>query len=422
MPDLTDPAELSRIVTAVFGELPELDSITAPVVVGVSGGADSLALLACAVAQGLDPIAVHVDHGLRDRSPSDAAVVERIAAGFGVRTVVQRVHVGADSNLEARAREQRYAALERARAATGATAILIGHTADDQAETVVLALLRGSGSAGLAGMAPRHGAVVRPLLGARRAHTVELCARLGLAPLDDPMNSDTAFRRVWIRREVLPMLERGAGRDLVPVLVRQAEILRGESGYLDAAAACAWPDPGDDERPRTAALRELPTALARRAVRSWLGAPPPSLAEVDAVLAVARNERRAVELAGGRRVGRRGGRLFVDRGDPVAECSVLELTLPGTSRGFGLALESWVERDAPARWPDGRWTCVVDADTVGGAAHLYRRPSGGRIELTSTTGEPVWSVGYRVAGYARVSERTRRYLWITAVPVTAEEG
>jgi tRNA(Ile)-lysidine synthase len=280
--------------------------VTAPVVVGCSGGADSLALLALAADDGLEPIAVHVDHGLRSDSADEAEVVAEASTRLGASFDARRVTVAAGPNLEARAREARYDALETARVEHGATAALVAHTADDQAETVLLNLLRGSGSAGLAGMPARRGHVVRPLLGARRADVRAECERRGLVPCEDPSNDDLSFRRNWIRHEVLPMLERGSGRDLTPLLTRQADVLRSECDFLDALARAAWPG---EAGARGRDLAALPDPLARRAVRCWLGPPPPALDEVDAVLAVARGERRAVDLAGGRRVQRSAGML-----------------------------------------------------------------------------------------------------------------
>ena len=224
-------------------------------VVACSGGADSLALLAFAVDGGLGPIAVHVDHGIRSGSADEAEFVAACAASLGATFHSERVVVTPGPNLEARARTARYDALDRARQSTGATAVLVGHTADDQAETVLLNLLRGSASGGLGAMAPRRGDVVRPLLALRRADTLAVCAALGFEPLADPMNDDLAHQRVWIRREVLPLLAAGAGRDLVPVLARQAEILRSESEELDRQARAAWPD-GDASSAR--ALAALP--------------------------------------------------------------------------------------------------------------------------------------------------------------------
>jgi tRNA(Ile)-lysidine synthase len=284
-----------------------LDDLEGRVVVACSGGPDSLALLALAVDRGLDATAVYVDHGLRPDSAADGAVVAAHADVLGAASATTTVAVAPGSNLEARARSARYAALESMRAALGASDVLVGHTADDQAETVLLNFVRGSGSAGLAGMAVRRGTVVRPLLGLRRRDTAQLCAECGFTPVHDPTNLDPALRRVWARTEALPFLNEGAARDLVPILARQADLLREESDYLDAAAAAVWPD----DRCSARRLAALDAVLARRAVRRWLGAPPVSQAEVERVLAVARGERRATEVSGGRRVSRTGGLLSV---------------------------------------------------------------------------------------------------------------
>ncbi|MCJ7436443.1 MAG: tRNA lysidine(34) synthetase TilS [Acidimicrobiia bacterium] len=298
----------------VRGRLVGLDEpgapVTAPVVVACSGGPDSTALLALAADRGLVPIAVHVDHGLRDCSADEADAVATFAAALGTAFEARRVDVGHGGNLEARARAARYGALDAAADEHGASAVLVGHTADDQAETVVLALLRGSAASGLAGMAVRRGRIVRPLLRLRRAETEAICVGLGLEPVRDPSNDDVSLRRSWVRHEVLPLLAVGAGRDLVPVLTRQADVLRTETEYLDALARAAWPAPSVDAAP-AAPLVQLPLALARRAVRCWLGAPPPSFDEVERVLAVARGDARGTELAGGRNVRRSGGCLFL---------------------------------------------------------------------------------------------------------------
>jgi tRNA(Ile)-lysidine synthase len=280
-----------------------------PVVVGCSGGADSVALLALAADAGLDPIAAHVDHGLRPAGNLDRDHVAALAARLGARFDARTVDVAPGTNLEERARDARYEALEAARVECGASAILVAHTTDDQAETVLLNILRGAAGTGLSGMPSRRGLVVRPLLGFRRAETEALCAALGLPVLHDPMNDDEAFRRVAVRRRVLPMLAGVAGRDLVPVLARQADLLREESAFLDELARAAWPGPdGTSAR----ALAELSPVLARRAVRQWLGPPPPSSAEVTRVLQVAASRHRATELSGGRRVRRSAGRLHLD--------------------------------------------------------------------------------------------------------------
>jgi tRNA(Ile)-lysidine synthase len=262
----------------------------------VSGGADSLALLALAVAAGCRVTAAHVDHGLRPGSAAEAELVRRTAHDLGAGFVSLTARVTPGPNLEARARTARYAALP--------PDVLTGHTADDQAETVLLNLMRGAGLDGLAGMAPaRH-----PLLRLRRHETRQACAELGLIPLSDPSNDDPAFRRNRVRHELVPLLDSIAGRDVSAILARQAELLREEAALLDELAAAL--DPTD-----AAGLTAAPRALARRAVRAWLGrgqAHPVDAGSVERVLDVARGDVRAAEVGGGRRVARTAGVLRVE--------------------------------------------------------------------------------------------------------------
>jgi tRNA(Ile)-lysidine synthase len=271
-----------------------------PLVAAVSGGPDSLALLALACATGRTVSAVHVDHGLRPGSADEADVVAAAAARFGAGFETLRAEVAPGPDLEARARRARYGLLPHG--------VMTGHTADDQAETVLLNLLRGAGVDGLAGM--RTGApAVRPILGLRRAETHELCRRLDLAPVDDPSNRDPRFRRNQVRHDLLPVLERVGGRDPVPVLVRQAGLLADDADLLEALAVGL--DPAD-----VASLLAAPVPLARRAVRRWLRRGdeqhPPGSAEVERVLAVAAGAAVACEVGGGRRVLRSRGRLRLD--------------------------------------------------------------------------------------------------------------
>ena len=263
----------------------------------VSGGADSLALLVLATAAGCRVTAVHVDHGLRPGSAAEADVVRAAAAGLGAGFRAERVHVGAGPNLEARARAARYAALP--------ADVLTGHTADDQAETVLLNLLRGAGLDGLAGMTAggRH-----PILSLRRRETAALCRAEGLTPVADPSNEDPSHRRNRVRHELLPLLDAIAERDVVAVLARQAGLLREEADLLDALAAAL--DPTD-----AVALAAAPVPLARRALRRWLAAGcehPPGSAAVERVLAVARGDVRAAEVGDGRSVARTGQRLRLE--------------------------------------------------------------------------------------------------------------
>ena len=261
---------------------------------GVSGGADSLSLMVLAVAAGCRVTAVHVDHGLRPGSAGEADAVADAARRFGASFRSERVVVGEGPNLEARARAARKSVLGPD-AATG-------HTADDQAETVLANLLRGAGVHGLAAMRAGPG---HPLLALRRSETVALCELLGLAPLEDPSNDDPRFVRNRIRHELLPLCSAIAGRDIVPVLARQAALFDGDADILDAVASLIEPEDA-------AALAAAPVAVGRRAVRGWLtgeGPYPPPLDAVDRVIEVARKERRATEVPGGRAVRRRNGRL-----------------------------------------------------------------------------------------------------------------
>ncbi|MCU4186987.1 tRNA lysidine(34) synthetase TilS [Acidiferrimicrobium sp. IK] len=286
------------------------------VVAAVSGGADSLALLVLARAAGLDVLAIHVDHGIRPGGDSEAAVVAAAAARWGARFECRRVSVPPGADLEARARRARYDALP--------AGVLTGHTADDLAETVLLNVCWGAGIDGLAPMAVAAGGasrpgppVRRPLLALRRAETEQLCASAGLRPVRDPSNDDLRFRRNRVRRQLLPLLGEVAGRDPVPVLARQAALLGDDAALLEELAAAI--DPTD-----TAALRDAPDPLARRAVRRWLRAGqaelhPPSAADVARVLEVAAGSVVACQVAGGRRVRRSSGRLYLDEAPAGSE-------------------------------------------------------------------------------------------------------
>jgi tRNA(Ile)-lysidine synthase len=403
-------------MTATVGDFEGLEP---PVVVACSGGADSLALLVLAAEAGVHPVAVHVDHGLREGSAHEADVVAAAAAGLRVPFRSARVVLAPGPNLEARARAARHAVLERIRRELGASTVLTGHTADDQAETVLLNLLRGTGTTGLAGVHPRRGRLARPLLAVRRGEAREVCARHGLAPVEDPMNADPSFRRVLVRRELLPALARTARRDVVPLLARQAATRREESELLDDLATRALDDAGGDE-PRAAELARLPAALVRRAVRVWLGSPPPSYEDVERVLTVVRGTARAAELTGGRRVQRAGGRLRVRNGAVTPARPGARVELPGVVITHGWRIETWIEREAPRRWPDGRWTGVLDAARAGDEARLVA--DGDRGVLVRPDGSELWRLGYGVGATARTGPTTRRFLWVTAESAAQPTG
>jgi tRNA(Ile)-lysidine synthase len=216
------------------------------VLVACSGGADSMAL-AAAVAFEAPRLAVRsgavvVDHGLQDGSAEVADATARALRGMGLDPVeVATVEVTPGGGPEAAARSARYQALDAAADRLGATAVLLGHTRDDQAETVLLALARGSGTRSLAGMpaTSRDGRYLRPLLELNRATTRRACEAEALEPWDDPHNADPRFVRVRVRREVLPVLERELGPGVTAALARSAALARADADALDELAVTA---------------------------------------------------------------------------------------------------------------------------------------------------------------------------------------
>jgi len=232
-------ADLRRAVRTSLVELVETPPADSPLVlVALSGGPDSLALAAAVAFEapraGLRAGAVIVDHGLQPGSTDAAARAAAHATALGLDpVVVKTVTVGTDGGPEAAARTARYGALESAAAEFGAVAVLLGHTLDDQAETVLLGLARGSGAGSLQGMAAVNGLYVRPLLGIRRITTVQACADAELEPWLDPQNDDGAYLRVRVRRRVLPVLAEELGPGIPEALARTAEQLREDSEALD---------------------------------------------------------------------------------------------------------------------------------------------------------------------------------------------
>jgi len=226
---------------------------------------------------------------------------------------------------EAAARAARYAALRRAAGACGAAAVLLAHTMDDQAETVLLGLARGSGARSLAGMPERTGPFLRPLLGIGRATTRAACAAQGLEPWDDPQNADPAFARARVRHRLLPALEAELGPGVTEALARSARLLRADADLLDelanneleriAPAGCGHPLPLD-------ALAALPEAIRSRVLRNAAiaaGCPPGALtarhvAGLEALVTGWRGQR-WTDLPGGIRARRRYGKLQFGSGD-----------------------------------------------------------------------------------------------------------
>ncbi|ORX10868.1 tRNA(Ile)-lysidine synthetase [Mycobacterium szulgai] len=234
--------------------------------VGLSGGPDSLALTA--VAAGLLPTrALIVDHGLQPDSAAVAETARVQALSLGcVEAQVFCVTVGTDGGPEAAARTARYAALDSGRDGP----VLLAHTLDDQAETVLLGLGRGSGARSIAGMRAHDPPWCRPLLGVRRHVTHAACAELGLVPWQDPHNTDRRFTRTRLRTEVLPLLEDVLGGGVAEALARTATALREDTEFIDAIAAQALSDVSAGAGLSTGALADLAGPVRRRVIRGWL--------------------------------------------------------------------------------------------------------------------------------------------------------
>ena len=324
-----------RSLTTLADSANGLAQATAPgpanaplVLAACSGGPDSLALAAALAFEasrlGLRAGSVTVDHGLQPGSADQASRVAKTLRGLGLDPVAcLRADVpcrgdrGSYPGPEAAARQARYAVIEAAAVEYGATAVLLGHTMDDQAETVLLGLARGSGARSLAGMQAVSGRYLRPLLGLRRAETVAACAAQGLDPWEDPQNADPAFARTRVRQQILPLMEELLGPGITGALARTADGLRADADALDALAdAAAEQLTCADGGLEVTALAGLPAAIRTRLLKRAAiaaGAPGGSLsaahiAQLDALVTTWRGQR-GTDLPGGLRCVRRYGRL-----------------------------------------------------------------------------------------------------------------
>ena len=316
--DSSAPAIRSAVRSALEGfEAGDL------IIVAVSGGADSLAL---AYALSLEAPkfaiqlqAVTIDHQLQAGSGVQALKVVEQMKSLGIETTIEKVSVEITDGLEASARKARYAALDSIGTTLNAAAIFLGHTRDDQAESVLLGLARGSGTRSLSGMAVRNGKYIRPLLSITRDQTVSMCQEFGLSAWTDPHNSDLNFARVRVRMQAIPILEKTIGPGISDALARTAELLRHDADALDAWAeeeirqidlsdlACDY-------------LANLPRAIRSRVIRAAIyaaGAPAGSISadhvgSIEALI-TAWSGQGAAHLPGGVKVERFSGRLSLLR-------------------------------------------------------------------------------------------------------------
>ncbi len=291
-----------------------LRALPESLLVGVSGGVDSVALLHALVKSGRKPVVLHFDHGWRTESRADAVWVRELAVKWGLKYVGGKMG-STTKHREAEARAARYVFFAKTARRLGMADLVLAHHADDQVETFLMQLLRGSGAAGR-GMDPvskRDGLVLhRPWLGLWKKEIAAYAQKQKLAWRDDATNTDTRHRRNLIRRRVLPYLQKQISPQVADNLLRAAEIFRAESEWLDALCAEAA------GRPELAvkALRAAPLAQQRRTILRWLqsrGVKDISFADVEAVRGLLEKDIPAkVNLSAGRFARRRSGKIFVD--------------------------------------------------------------------------------------------------------------
>ena len=453
---MADPRDVLELVARVRSTIARRGMLKGgeTVLVAVSGGPDSLCLLETlyrlAPALDLDLHVGHFDHRLRDGSARDAAFVGRVAARLGLPATIRAAgatHVPKGRSPEEAARDRRYAFLEETADAIGATRIATGHTLDDQAETVLMRLLAGTGTRGLGGIPPVRGRVVRPLIETRRSDTEAFCRSLGLRPRRDPTNADRTFRRNAVRAELLPLLIERFNARTPEALARLADVARDEDALLDELAAAALePDPiPRGVRIPIERLLALPPALQRRVIRR--------VAPLDAP-----HTERILELCREGTTGDRAtlpaplnatlsyGSLLIGR-EAVPPASGQEpapaaLDVPGVTDLplWSMRMRTWIESEPSPAWPDGRRVCVLDAARLRAPLAVRTPRRGDRFHPLGMAGEkrlgdfftdaklpraerarvPIvtagdriaWVVGHRPDDRFKVTGRTRRLLWL----------
>ncbi len=414
------------------------------VLVAVSGGADSVALLsvltALAPAWRLMLHVLHVDHGLRADSARDADLVRALGTRLGVPVDVERVQVGPGS-VEAAARAARYAALEAWADRLGATRIAVGHTADDQAETVLMRVLGGAGVRGLAAIPPVRGRIIRPLIALRRQALRDALVAAGLDWVEDPTNRDPKFLRNRIRHELLPLLAASYHADLVPALTRVARLARESVDALDRTASRELARLGtvhaDALTLARSALAALPPAVAAEVLRqaaARLGSRAPLRAWAH------RGLRRVLATPPPRRPFRLGGVVVEVSGDhvrvgarPVVPLAPRSLPVPGRVElpEIGRALEARRLPAAGYTVPRAADCVAFDADAVTTPLAIRRRRRGDRFDAFGAGERRLKSflIDAKVARWERdrlpLVESAGRILWVAglrrgaAAPVTA---
>lgn len=310
-----------------------------PLLVMVSGGGDSVALLEIAHRLGADISVLHVDYQLRAESPLDEALVRELCDQLGVPLSVEHVQLGNEGNLQERARDARYVLAEGLAVGDYAAA----HTASDQAETVLYRLAVSPGSRALHGMSPRRGRLVRPLLAVTREEVREYLRARGLEWRDDPSNADRRFARARVRHDVIDAL-----RELSPAAERTiaetARQLRDEAEVLDAVVTEAVRELGGGPGVLLAALLEHPPAVRRLVLRKLAGQAL-SQRDLDEILGLGERGSKALDLGGGLRAVSEYGTLRFTRVVDAATPEPVPLTVPGRARFGDWEVEA--RRDLP---------------------------------------------------------------------------
>ncbi|MDP9143482.1 MAG: tRNA lysidine(34) synthetase TilS [Actinomycetota bacterium] len=396
-------------LTSKLGDL--LETPDGDLVVALSGGADSAALAYLLSAADRPYRAVHINHGLPD-SPSLEKAAREVADKLGVDLDVVMIEVPAGASAEGQARTARYAALLDRLAQR--EWLLIAHTLDDQAETVLMNLLRGTGPTGLAGIFPSWGRLARPLLGASRSETRELAGLAGLPYLDDPTNLDPANRRNVIRLEVLPALSTRFNPRLIEALARSATLIRSDDSHLESEAESVSIVTRDSSVAiAVGGLLAVPRPVADRVLRRGLAMVRPphsgSAAELDQIWAVALGGQRLASLTGGVEVSVEGPLLVFgvqDRGNVLSEPTELDVGTHYVGR-----FEVIVERvdGVCGAAPIGSWSAIFDPEEQL-TGQVDER---GRL-VVEAGGQLAWLVGERRLDVAWYRPGTSGYLSVFA--------
>jgi tRNA(Ile)-lysidine synthase len=408
--------ETRRLNELMSGLADPLDLPDGDITLALSGGADSAAMALLLSSLDRRFRAIHVNHGLRDSSRLEKAA-RAVAEQIGITLDVVVIEIPQGASAEGQARGARYAAM-LAELAPGEW-LLTAHTLEDQAETVLMNLLRGSGPAGLAGIPPRSGRLIRPLLGASRSHTRELAALAGLPFFDDPTNLDPAIRRNVIRLEVLPALAARFNPRLIEALGRAASLLRSDETYLESAAgAIPTLSSGPAQALAIGDLWAMPRPLADRAVRRCLARvrPPYSgtTGELGQVWEVAEGTRRSALLSDGIEVTVEGALLvFKHVEDRRTTVPGVDLEVGTQSVGRYQVSVEHVDRVCRAV-PLGPMSAIFDPE----ATLRARVDEQGHLVIDADS-EPAWFPGERRLDVAWYRPGTSGYLSVFA---TEESG